>query len=386
MLLAYGFRPFFLLAGLYAVVAITAWLWMFSGGTPFVTTLLPQFWHGHEMIFGFVAAAVAGFLLTAVPSWTGQRSIAGARLALLAALWLAGRLAMFFVDDLPWAVVFALELAFLPALIVAIAPALLRTVNRNRPLLLLLLAVWASDIAFLLGAMNSDMSLMQAAIRGALGLVLVLVTIIGGRIVPAFTENALRARGVEVNVKNSPLIEKTIWVIMLAFVVGDVLDPFGVATAIIAGVAALLHLWRLSRWHGLKTASMPIVWVLHLAYLWLPLGLALKAVFITTGAAWSSHWQHALGAGAAATMILAVITRASLGHTGRPLQVSRAIAVAYGLLALAVLLRVFGPAGLALDYEHTVIGAGMLWLLSFGQFVWVYAPVLLGPRVDGKPG
>ena len=157
-------------------------------------------------------------------------------------------------------------------------------------------------------------------------------------------------------------------------------------TANCRGHPALAQAIRLARWHSLRTFAEPIVWVLHLAYAWLPIGLALKAVHLLTGAAWAANWLHALGMGAAATMIVAVITRASLGHTGRSLAVPFSVALAYGLLGAAVFVRVFGPAVSAVYREWTILAAGMLWVAAFAPIIRVYTPILMRPRVDGKPG
>lgn len=383
---AYGFRPFFLLAGIYAVVAMATWLWMFTRGVVASDVIVPQFWHGHEMIFGFFTAAIAGFLLTAVPSWTGRSGFAGIPLMLLTLAWLSGRIAFAMAGVLPWSVIVAVELAFLPALMVVVGPSLLRTISRNTPLLFVLFILWIADAVFLYGLWKGDAILVTAALRGGLGIVLVLVTMIGGRIVPAFTVNALKSRGLAVNMRNNRVVEYLVIPAMLAYAISDVVDPFGRYTAVIAALAASLQLWRLSRWHGLKTGTQPIVWILHVAYLWLPVGLFLKAIYIFAGAAWAVHWLHALGAGAAATMILAVMTRASLGHTGRALVVPKAIAVAYGLLVASVAVRVFGFSLTPLGYQTTIFVAGALWLVSFSIYVLVYTPILLGPRADGRPG
>ena len=154
----------------------------------------------------------------------------------------------------------------------------------------------------------------------------------------------------------------------------------------IAAAAALAHFLRLSGWHGLRSWSEAIVWILQAGYAWFPIGLALKAIFVLAGASWAEHWQHALGAGAAATMIMAVMTRASLGHTGRPLRVSRLIVVAYALLIASVILRVFGASVLQLQYATTITTAGALWILAFLLYSGVYVPILTRPRADGKPG
>ena len=383
---AYGFRPFFLLAGSYAALSVAAWIWVWrTGGWP-LQQLPPQYWHGHEMIFGFIAAAIAGFLLTAVPSWTGSRGFAGTQLVVLTLLWVAGRIAFSLGDTLPVMVLAAIELAFIPMLGAMLAPALLRSGNRNWPMLVLLALFWAADSAFLHGMGAGDPLISRTAMLAALNVVLVLITIIGGRIVPAFTRNALRARGIEVSLRSAPVVERLLMLTMLAMLFCDLFLPGSAMTPAVAASAALLHLWRFAGWHGWRTGGQPILWVLHLAYLWLPLGLGLKAASLAGGFAWAAHWLHALGIGAAGLMILAVMTRAALGHTGRPLQVRGSITVAYGLLALSVIVRVFGALIVPLDYLAVVIAAAILWIMAFLLFLAVYTPILLRPRVDGRRG
>lgn len=383
---AYGFRPFFLAAGWYALVAIGAWLWLYQAGlAPFAA--LPAYqWHAHEMLFGFVAAAIAGFMLTAVPSWTGERGFAGWPLIVLAALWLLGRIAMAAAGVLPLPVVAVAELAFLPAVAVTISPSLLRSSNRNAPLLIVLFALWAMDATFLHALRGGDVLLASTALRGALDIVLLLVTVIGGRIVPAFTASALRTRGIEPDIRSRRAVDIAAIGSMVALVIADLVAPMHGLTAAVALLAALAHAARIAGWQTRKTLSEPIVWVLHAAYLWLPIGLFLKAMWLLFGVSWAAHWPHALGAGTAATMIVAVMTRASLGHTGRPLVVAKPIAWAYALLIAAAATRVFGPAVLPLDYSHVVACAAALWIAAFVLYVVVYTPILLRPRADGKPG
>jgi uncharacterized protein involved in response to NO len=383
---AYGFRPFFLLAGIFATLSVVAWLWIYGAGVVPDTRMPPQFWHAHEMIFGFIAAAVGGFLLTAVPSWTGGRGFSGLPLIALTVSWLAGRIAFGLSDTLPVGLLAALELAFLPGVALLIAPTLFRSSNRNTRLLLVLLALWSMDALFLYGIATGGMAASAAALRGALGLVLVLLTVIGGRIVPAFTRNALGQSGRDAVIRSHPLTEKLVVPAMLGYAIADMVAPTATATAWVAAIAAVLQAWRLSGWQGLRTASQPIVWILHVAYLWLPIGLALKAAFLFGGFAWAAHWQHALGVGAAGSMILAVMTRASLGHTGRPLRAHPVTAAAYGLLTAATAVRVFGPSLLPAHYGDIVMAAGTLWSGAFLLYVAIYAPVLLTPRVDDKPG
>jgi uncharacterized protein involved in response to NO len=382
---AYGFRPFFLAALLYAPLAVLAWLWLRASGRLPLPELPPQLWHGHEMIFGFVGAAIAGFLLTAVPSWTGERGFAGKPLVLLTILWVAGRLAFACAAWIPLPALMAVELSFFPALAVLLAPPLLRARNRNTPLLFVIVVLWSMDAIFLYAALRADVPLAMTALRASIDVVLLLITVIGGRIVPAFTGNALRRRGIEAQVRSVLSLEITVIAAMALAVVIDIVAPFHPIAAAVAAIAACAHALRLVGWQGMRTLKEPIVWVLHLAYAWLPLGLALKALHLSGGVPWAMQWLHALTMGAIAMMVVAVVTRASLGHTGRALVVSRPTAVAYALLAAAALLRAFGPYA-STDYEWTLRVSGALWIAGFALILIVYAPILLRPRIDGRPG
>ncbi|WP_405234437.1 NnrS family protein [Lentisalinibacter salinarum] len=383
---AYGFRPFFLLAGWYAVIAIGLWLWLYPAAPGPFATLPAQLWHGHEMLFGFVGAAIAGFMLTAVPSWTGDRGFAGLPLVALTVLWLAGRVALFAGDAIPFWLLALAELAFLPMLALLLAPPLLRATNRNTPLLFVLLFLWSADAVFVYALAQGDPGLANTAVRAALNLVLLLVTVIGGRIVPAFTANALRGRGETPGLRASTHLNRFVIAAMAVAIPVDIVWPGGSAVGAVALAAGLGQAVRLAGWQGWRTLREPIVWILHAAYLWLPIGLLLKAGWFLGGLPWAAQWLHALGSGAAATMILAVMTRASLGHTGRELRVSPTVTAAYLLLLAAVAARVFGPVWLPLGYTTTVAVAGALWLLAFLLYSIVYAPVLLLPRADGKAG
>lgn len=385
-LLRYGFRPFFLGAGLVAMLLIPWWAASYAFGIPLATGWPPTLWHGHEMLFGFIVAAIAGFLLTAVPSWTGARGFAGRPLALLAGLWLLGRVAVATSRLWPPPVVTALDLAFLPALAALVLPPLVRARNRNTPLLAVLAALWAADAAFYWGLYHrNDGASLHALVLG-IDIVLLLVTVIGGRIVPAFTASALKQHAGPGALRAWPGASELAIGSMIAVVLSDLLVPDGRIAGVIAALAAAAQAARLAQWRTLKTLRQPIVWVLHIAYAWLPIGLALKAAALLTGAATAAFWLHALTIGAAATMILAVMTRASLGHTGRPLVVDPVIGLAYLLLTAAALVRVFGLAVLGIDYPEVILTAAFLWTAAFVLFTWIYAPMLLAPRVDGKPG
>ncbi len=383
---AYGFRPFFLLAGWYAVIAVGLWLWLYPTAPGPLATLPARLWHGHEMLFGFVGAAIAGFMLTAVPSWTASRGFAGVPLIALTVLWLAGRIALFAGDAIPFWLLGLAELAFLPMLALLLAPPLLRATNRNTPLLFVLALLWSADAVFVYALAQGDPGLANTAVRAALNLVLLLVTVIGGRIVPAFTANALRRRGETPGLRASRHLERIVIAAMAVAIPVDIVWPGGSAAGLVALAAGIGQAVRLAGWQGWRTLGEPIVWILHAAYLWLPIGLLLKAAWFLGALPWAAHWLHALGAGAAATMILAVMSRASLGHTGRELRASPPVTAAYLLVLAAVVVRVFGPAWLPLGYTATVAVAGALWLLAFLLYSLTYAPVLLLPRVDGKRG
>jgi uncharacterized protein involved in response to NO len=385
-LFSYGFRPFFLLAGAYALVMIPWWIHRFAHGGVAFDGLPAMYWHAHEMIYGFVMAAIAGFLLTAVPSWTGARGFAGAPLMAAVALWLAGRLAMSMSPEIPFWLLAVAELALVPWLIALLAPPILRTRNRNLPLLAVLLVLWIIDVAFLASMARADVTMAAATMRLAIDFVLILITVIGGRIVPAFTANALRRRGDEPNLVTRQPLEIAVIGLMVAVAIADVFVPSGMLSGVLAALAALAHTWRLSGWRSFRTGGEPILWIMHVAYAWLPLGLALKAFAILGDASWASRWQHALATGAMATMILAVMTRTALGHTGRPLVVPRAIAVAYLLLTFTALLRTFGIAWFPAHYLLTLAVSAVAWSACFGIFLVVYAPILWRPRVDEKPG
>ena len=323
-LFGYGFRPFFLGAACSALVLVPWWAANFSLGVSVATDWPPMLWHAHEMLFGFTCAAIAGFLLTAVPSWTGRRGFAGGPLVLMTALWLLGRVLVASSASWPFAAVVAADLAFLPALAAFLAWPLLRERNRNTPLLLVLLVLWLCNATFHLGLFRGDVSLSRQALLAAVNFALILVTVIGGRITPSVTATALRQRGVESAVRAPGGMTAVTVALMIAVAAVDLVQPGGASAGWLALAAAIAQAARLVQWQGWRALHEPIVWILHLAYAWLPVGLALKALAILTGVAAAAFWLHALTIGVLATMILGVMARVSLGHTGRPLRVAAA--------------------------------------------------------------
>jgi uncharacterized protein involved in response to NO len=385
-LFAYGFRSSFLLAGIAAMLLVPRWAFSFVTGSPIGSSWPPMLWHAHEMLFGFIASAMAGFLLTAVPSWTGEKGFAGRPLVILACLWLAARVLIASSSLWPAVLIAAVDLAFLPALGVLVAWPLLRSRSRNTPLLAVLGLFWLTDLVFQIALIRNHPLLALHALHVGIDIVLVLVTVIGGRIVPSFTSAALRPLGLEGAVHNRPALTGLAIAGMVAVMLSDVFWPESRIAGAIAGVAAFLQTARLLQWAPWRTLRQPIVWVLHLSYAWLPVGLALKAVALLSGAAFAAFWLHALTIGALATMILAVMTRASLGHTGRALIVDPLITLAYLLLTAAALMRVFGLSAFRLSYPVVIIWSALFWTVAFALFVAVYAPILWGPRADGKVG
>lgn len=384
-LFAYGFRSQFLLAGCAALLLVPIWAANFALGTPLGSSWPPTLWHAHEMLFGFIVSAIAGFLLTAVPSWTGAKGFAGWPLMLLAGLWLAARVMI--ATSIMWSplLVAGMDLLFLPMLAVLVGWPLLRTRNRNSFLLVVLGMLWACEAVFHVALLHANAPLALKAIRIGIDLVLVMVTVIGGRIVPAFTTSALRSSG-EPTVRDRPVFAVFAISAMVLVALSDLFAwPAALAGWIAAG-AALAQGARLLQWGSWRTLRMPIVWILHLAYAWLPVGLALKALALLTGAALGAFWLHALTIGALTTMILAVMSRASLGHTGRALVVDPLIALAFVLLTAAAVIRVFGLAALHVNYVTVIVLAALCWSVAFALFVGVYAPILWMARADGKSG
>lgn len=389
---SYGFRPFFLGASVYAVVVMAIWLgwvlslaaggqgaWLPVAGSPFA-------WHAHEMILGFAGAAIAGFLLTAVPNWTGALPLSGPPLVILFSVWLAGRLAMATAGLLPFGLAAAIDVAFLPLLGVFAARQLMtKPAPRNLIFLAILAAITSANIAYHLAVLNLIAIDPLAAVRTGLLAVAVMIAIIGGRIIPAFTHNwlHLNAWAGPMPRKIDELDAASILSIVAVLIAKIAAAPLALIGAL-ALLAAALNAVRLVLWRGWATLSEPIVWVLHLGYAWLVAGLLLTGLSSFAGATYDTLASHAIGTGAVGTMILAVMSRASLGHTGRPIKAPPAIVASYLILTLAAALRVIGPL-IAPDAAHVAHAlAGLLWTTAFALFVWVYAPILTTPRVHSK--
>ena len=377
-----GFRIFFFLAGLHAALAVALWLPVFLGLLPLPIAVPPTLWHAHEMIYGFAVAGVAGFFLTAVPSWTTTPARRGPALMALAAVWLLGRIAMLAMAWIPAWLAAILDLAFLPALAVAIAGPLWRAgAKRNLALLGVLAALWAADLVMDADFLGFADEAGPRAARVGIDVLLLLITLIGGRIVPAFTTNALRAVDPAAAARSFPLLDRATIIAMALLAVSEAATGLGVLTGAIACAAAVLSAVRLGFWRGARTLRSPILWALHLGYGWLVLGLALKGATAFLEDLPETAALHALTAGAIATMLVAVMSRAALGHTGRPIKAHGAMIAAYALVSLAAALRVAAPLFPA-AFTPMLEAAAAAWTLAFALFLGVYTPILVAPRAD----
>ncbi|WP_118858564.1 NnrS family protein [Sphingomonas mesophila] len=379
-----GFRPFFLAGAAWAVIALSVWLYVLATGGTLPSTFDPLSWHRHEMLFGFVGAVIAGFLLTAIPNWTGQLPIAGAPLAALASFWLLGRLAVLFSSVVGGMLAAILDAGFYVLLALIAAREVLRANNRNVPIvgIVLLFGLANSlDHASVLGLpVSSDLAWQLAVL-----LVVILISLVGGRIVPSFTRNWLTKQGIRDGLPTQPGKFDLAVIALTGFaLLGWMSAPAGVPSGSLLLAAALAQAVRLIRWRGWRAAADPLVLVLHVGYAWLPIGLALLGAVQIGAPLPRSAAVHALTAGAMATMILAVMTRATLGHTGRELRASRATVLCYLLVTIGAVLRVTAALQLV-DYRVGMEIAGAAWIGAFLLFLGAYGPMLFTPRVDGKP-
>lgn len=381
-LLRGGFRPFFLGGALWAGVALVIWLVALSDGSSPVRHLEALAWHRHEMLFGFVGAVVAGFILTAVPNWTGRLPIAGWPLAVLASAWLAARLLPILGAGVPivWGVV---DAGFYLVLAALILREIMLAGNRNLPIALLIFLFGLADAADLLAGAGllGDPAI---AVRAGLSLVIMMIGLIGGRITPSFTRNWLMKRGMIEGLPVQPdrfdrFVLLASLIVLAGFIAVPVAAPVGWA---LIGIA-LLHLARLARWRGFAAWRDPLVLILHIGYVWIPVGLGLLGGSILFDTITQSAAVHALTAGAMATMILGVMTRATLGHTGRELKADSLTVLIYIAITIAALLRVVAPFGWG-DYASLMHWSGMAWISAFGLFVLRYGPMLMMARADGK--
>jgi len=383
-LLALGFRPFYLFAALFAILAVPAWLLSYAGGMPLGSYQQGMAWHSHEMIFGFAPAIIAGFLLTAVRNWTGRPTPIGAPLAGLAVLWLTARVLML---TGPASAAALIDVLFLPALGIAVAIPILRSKNRrNFKILAVLAAFTLANIGYHLGSLDLlPVGFARLSVTVALDVVAILIAIVGGRVIPAFIGNAVQGASPR-HVSSVEVVSVGALVVIL---VAAVLRPWiaipNIAWLVVFVVAAVGQGIRLLLWQPFRARGNPLLWMLPVAYAWLPISLALRALelqsIIPSGAA-----IHALTIGAIASLMMAMMMRSALGHSGRPLAAGPAEVGAFVLLQLSAIVRVLAALIVPGAYREAMIVAGALWMLAFAVFLLRYWPMLTRPRIDGKPG
>ena len=378
-ILSYGFRPFFFMGSLYAGLAILFWLPLFYGSLETASLFTPVDWHIHEMLFGYLAAVMTGFLLTAIPNWTGRLPVQGMPLLALSLLWLAGRFAVYFSGHIGWMAAGVIDCAFLLAVAMAAATEIVAGRNwRNLKVLIPVTVLFAANVVFHTEAHFSGVS--DIGRRLGIGAAILLITIVGGRIVPSFTRNWLvRENPGRLPVPFNRLDAVAIGLSALALALWAFL-PERSETGAALLVAAIANAVRLGRWAGDRTLRDPLVIILHLAYAFIPLGMLLAALAILYPEAVApAAAVHAFGVGAIGTMTLAVMARATLGHTGRALRAGKAGTFVFGAVVIAALVRIAAALGLPGDWPIHL--AACAWAAAFLGFAVFYGPMIMRPRI-----
>lgn len=383
-LLALGFRPFYLFAAVFAIVAVPAWLVSYAGGDLAGNYLQGVAWHSHEMIFGFAAAVIAGFLLTAVRNWTGRPTPTGALLGGLVTLWLLARVLML---TGPENIAALIDVLFLPALGISVGIPIWASRNvRNYKVLAVLSVLTLANAGYHLASSGSlPLVFGRVSMTAALDVISILIAIVGGRVVPAFIGNAVEGSSPR-HIRSVEFVSiGALLVILVAGVVAPWMAVPHIAWLIVFVVAAVGQGVRLLLWQPFRARGNPLLWMLPIAYAWLPISLALRALelqsMVPAGAA-----IHALTIGAIASLMLAMMMRSALGHSGRPLVAGPAEVGAFVLLQLSAIVRVLAATVAPGSYREAMTTTGVLWTLAFAVFVSRYWPILTRPRIDGRPG
>lgn len=381
-LFALGFRAFFLLAGLSALVLLVLWSAIVKGNLTADNYFPHTYWHAHEMLLGYSSAVIAGFLLTAIKNWTGKQTLTGDPLAGLCLLWLYGRIVPFYAGLLPDALIAAIDFAFLPLLAYQCAKPIIAAKNFNNMIfigILLILAIGNSLIhAEILGLLKSSANL---GIELVLATLILLILVIAGRVFPFFTERALSGTLI---IRN-PLLDNLAIGSAAVMFACQLFAGSGHLLAWAAIIAAILNIARVSVWYVRRIWYVPLLWILYIGYAWIIFGFVLTALS-AYGWVLPSLAMHALTVGGIAVLTLGMMARVSLGHTGRALKASNAIAIAFLLLNLAVLFRVILPIAVQGWYNVLLYISTLCWLAAFSLFIFVYSPILSSARIDGKEG
>ena len=378
---SYGFRPFFLLSGIFAALAVAIWIPEFYGDIAIRTAFSPIAWHAHEMLYGYLSAAMVGFLLTAIPNWTGRLPVQGRALTVLAGLWVLGRLVASVSQLTGWLAAMVVDCSFLLIVLGVIAREIIAGKNlKNFKVAALVAVVLIGNVVFHMEARNYG-SIENGMRIGIAGMIL-LVMVIGGRIIPSFTQNWLARQPAGRMPVAFNRFDVAIIAVSAIALLCWIIFPDNIATGEVLAAAGVLHFLRLARWAGDRTWSDRLVLILHVAYLFVPIGFWLLAASILFGIPRSAA-IHAWTIGTMASLTLAVMTRATLGHTGRPLQANFGTQIVYGAVVTAAISRV-GASLFTSQSDVLLQLSALVWIVAFATFVIVYGPMLVRPKVSAK--
>jgi len=376
-----GFRPFFLAGAIYAPTVILLWLLAHLGLARTIPGAFGEIsWHGHELLIGYGTAVVTGFVITAIPSWAETRPITGVGLAALFATWLIGRAAMWFSAVLPAPLVAAADLAFFPLLAVLITPSLLEArQKRYMAILPILVGFFYGNLMFFAGWIVGEPELASWGMLAFLYTLIILYTLVGGFLTPIFTEGELHELGWKGYIGFNRSLEALAILSILAYAATGLYTDSGVVRGSVALATLAIHMARMARWQSLRTAPIPLVWVMHLSYAWFLASVALRALSDLFAWAPPMAWVHAFTVGAFGLMKIGFFTRVTLRHTGRPLEPHVAMLIGFGIMFLAALARIiaaFGIGGAALMATSSI-----LWALPFVIYLWLYGAMLIRPSL-----
>lgn len=383
--LSYGFRPFFLLGSLYAVIAAAPWVARFASPDQqgFIGLPVPSSdWHAHEMLFGFTAAIIAGFFLTAVPSWTNRKPVSGTPLLMLVLVWVLGRMANWLPGIIPdWAAAIV-DCAFVPLLVALVIRALVAGWSKRNLIFLPIFAgLFSANVMVHLDRLNIVDDLSTQGHRLALDLTIALIIILGGRVVPAFTTNFLRNSGAEKLPHQSDRMTQLALISAVAMVIVNQVAPDTVLGGIVVAIAAVINGIRLLGWQGHRVLGTPILWILFLGFGFVVLGLAADALATLSDWLPRNAADHLLTIGGIGCMTIGIMTRAGLGHTGRKPHASAIMVGTYAAIGCSAVLRTLAPVLWPESYATAMAIVGSLWMISFATFFVTFWPILTRPRL-----
>ncbi|MGB1198155.1 MAG: NnrS family protein [Thalassotalea sp.] len=386
-ILRLGFRPFFLFGSIFSAFAILAWILLLDAKVSFSPFGNPLWWHIHEMLFGFYIAIVTGFLLTAVQNWTGMKGVNGKLLLFLTIVWLLGRIAMFAPNALGQPLSSIIDLSFLPIVAFVLAKPILAVKQyRNLFFVPLLVVFFIINIEMHLAIYAPEIFSLKLSGYAAILLMCFLISVMAGRVTPMFTANGTQTAKATAAPWLDKLANGSLAILALLLITAPLLGfnvTFFAIVAILSGVAQFV---RQCRWRPWITLNVPLLWSLHSGLLLLSIALIVLGLSYLTDVIASNHAWHLLTIGAMATIVLAMIARVSLGHTGRPLMPPKLMSLAFIALIITALIRTFAPAIWPEHYTLIINSAGYLWLTAFMIFIFYYGPMLISPRADGRPG